>query len=111
EEKTLEFFPRWYALFMCLSRTGMRIGEARALRWENISFKRRQIHVCWNHPSGRQLTRVKTRAGDRRIDMTGDLVEALIQWKKDLRAERLAKGKTELPKLVFCNTQANPFDY
>ena len=36
---------RFEVLFLLLNRTGMRIGEARALRWKNVDFKNRKITV------------------------------------------------------------------
>lgn len=38
---------RWIYIFcLCLFSTGCRLGEARALRWENISFDRDSILIC-----------------------------------------------------------------
>jgi integrase len=34
-----------YPLLLTLARTGMRIGEARALRWEDIDLEQRQIRI------------------------------------------------------------------
>ena len=38
-------FHHWIPLFTVLITTGMRIGELLALRWENIDFENKVIHV------------------------------------------------------------------
>lgn len=43
-----ERFPEHYTLFLLLARTGMRIGEALALKWEDIDFKGRYIRYSEN---------------------------------------------------------------
>ena len=51
EERFLQFvensvrYSRYYNLFYTMLVTGMRIGEVCALRWEDIYFSEREIHV------------------------------------------------------------------
>ena len=37
-EVTTELYPHYYALFLTMARTGVRIGEAIALRWSDVDF-------------------------------------------------------------------------
>ncbi|HHL0971830.1 TPA: tyrosine-type recombinase/integrase, partial [Bacillus cereus] len=36
---------KYYSLFIFLSRTGLRIGECLALQWDDIDFKKKNIHI------------------------------------------------------------------
>ncbi len=37
--------PRFHLLFLIMARTGLRLGEALALRWEDINLARRELRV------------------------------------------------------------------
>jgi len=37
--------PRFYPLFFFLSRTGLRLGEARGLQWGDLDLERREVRV------------------------------------------------------------------
>lgn len=37
-----------YTMLVLYFMTGMQVNEATALYWEDIDFKRKQIHVCHN---------------------------------------------------------------
>ena len=41
-------FPGYYPLFLCLARTGMRIGEALGLQWGDVDFQGRFIDIRRN---------------------------------------------------------------
>lgn len=79
-----------YELFLLLSRTGMRIGEALALEWSDINWHDSQIRVNRNIPSGtgQVESSTKTDAGARRVDMSQELEGAL----RGLKARRAAEG-------------------
>ena len=68
-------FRKDYPLTLLLFRTGMRIGEALALKWGDIDFNGRFIHVQ------RGLSRMKIQTPKsgktRRIDMSPQLAETL----------------------------------
>lgn len=44
-----EHAPDYYPLFLCLARTGMRLGEALAVKWGDIDFRRHFIEVRRNY--------------------------------------------------------------
>lgn len=69
------YFPEHYPLFLLLARTGMRIGEALALKWEDLDFARRSIAMKRSLVRGR-ITTPKNGKG-RPVDMSLQLAEAL----------------------------------
>jgi integrase len=74
-------------------RTGLRIGELLALRWDDVDFERRQIHVRRNYVRGHIDTPKSGR--DRVVPMTADLYDALRRY-------RHLRGP-----LVFCNSDGS----
>ena len=48
--------PAYYPFFLCLARTGMRLGEALALQWGDIDFRSRFIEVRRNYFDNVTLT-------------------------------------------------------
>jgi integrase len=94
--------PEHYPLFLCLARTGMRLGEAIALQWGDIDFQGRSITVRRNVVRGR-ITRPKN-GKTRRVDMSQHLTEVLQHLQPHRKAETLRRGWGEMPVWVFCST-------
>ncbi len=61
----------WWPLFAVLIYTGMRIGEAQALRWDDVRLVDRKIAVHGG------FHRLKTAASDRNVPIPSPLAEAL----------------------------------
>jgi len=81
-----EHFSEYFTLSLLLARTGMRIGEAIALKWGDIDFNRRFIEIRRSFARGRVST---PRSGKcRRVDMSPQLKLAL----KKHQAESKRKG-------------------
>ena len=89
------------ALWTTLFYAGLRIGEARALRWEHVDFERALIRVeaAWDDVEGEQGT--KTAAGVRTVPLTGRVRAALA-------AHKLATGRQE-KELCFGRTGRDAF--
>ncbi|HXG66853.1 MAG TPA: site-specific integrase [Blastocatellia bacterium] len=67
---------KYRPLFLCLAVTGMRIGEALALRWQDVDFARGRLtvkHTLWR----RQLLEPKTEGSKRSLHLPGPLLEVL----------------------------------
>jgi integrase len=96
-----EHFPKDHPLCLLLLRTGMRIGEALALKWGDIDFNGRFIHVQ------RGLSRMKIQTPKngktRRVDMSQQLAEALTAYKTECKKKGLALGLGDAPEYVFTN--------
>lgn len=87
-----EHEPRWYArVMMVLARTGMRLGEATALKAADLHFEARKIHVQRTWASATKAYEVhfntpKSGVG-RWVDMSLQLRDALLSHMERYRAE------------------------
>jgi integrase len=81
---------------------GLRLGELRALHWDNIDLDNRLIHIehAWDPIAG--LIEPKSRSGKRRVPMTNTLRTYLIQ-------HRLQQGHTD-KGLALGQTPTVPFN-
>ncbi len=79
-----------YPLFLLLVRTGLRIGEAFALRWGDIDFNGRFIHVQRGLSRGKIQTPKNGKT--RRVDMSPHLAEALSVYRIDCKKKGMALG-------------------
>ncbi|MGX7030852.1 tyrosine-type recombinase/integrase [Vagococcus zengguangii] len=75
-----------YTMLTLYFMTGMRVNEATALYWEDIDFKRKQIHVCHNLliKNQKEFERsddLKTTNANRFISLDDTTVEILRAWK------------------------------
>jgi len=99
---------RYYPLFLCAARTGLRQGELLALQWENIHMEGRFIDVPRNYSRGTICT---PKSGEgRRVDMSKELGKALKQLHAERQAQATANGAREMPQLVFCNEAGGIID-
>ncbi|TFJ40467.1 hypothetical protein CKN73_09145 [Carnobacterium divergens] len=71
-------------LFMTLFFTGMRIGEALALTWDDIDFSRLEINIDKTTSIVRGQTIIsepKTKSSIRSVTINKKLAETLVEWK------------------------------
>lgn len=99
-----------YTLFRLLSFSGMRKGEALALKWTDLNFKDNEIKISKAISRGKenQLYLKSTKTGTvRNIKMDDQTMQILKQWKKQQKEELLILGFNTLNKdqLVFSNTK------
>lgn len=99
-----------YTLFRLLAFSGMRKGEALALRWTDLNFKDNEIKISKAISRGKdnQLYLKSTKTGTvRTIKMDEQTMQILKQWKKQQQQELLMLGFNTLNKeqLVFSNTK------
>lgn len=72
-------------LFTCLFFTGMRLGEALALTWNDIDFTTQTIHITKSIYISKGISYIsttKSKAGMRRITIHKKLNDELKEWKK-----------------------------
>ena len=100
-ETVSEHFPKDYPLCLLLLRTGMRIGEALALRWGDVDFNRRFIHV----QRGLSRKKIETPKGgkSRRVDMSQQLAETLAAYRIECKRKGFALGLGDAREYVFTN--------
>lgn len=81
--------PVFYLPIMLAYHMGMRMGECLALRWTDIDFDVRLIHVCRNQYDKNGVVDVKKRTKNRRdryIEMDQAIYEILEAWKERQKA-------------------------
>ncbi len=76
---------RWYPMFATLAYTGMRWGEASALTWRDLDFKRGLIHVRRNNWRG-TTTEPKTPKSRRSVPMVPELAAVMRQHRAQMMA-------------------------
>jgi len=101
-----ETYPQHYPVFRTLAETGMRIGEATSLRWEDIVPELGLIKVRRSHWRGYVGT-TKTNC-TRTVPLTPGLAKIFVEHRKQLLAEQapgLANG------WVFSSKDGKPKSY
>ena len=100
--------PKYHPLFVALAGTGMRLGEALALQWEDVNLEAREIRVARSVSRGRVDT---PKAGHGRlVDISQRLAEMLRQLEQQRAAQALAQGWPEVPSWIFSTRACTPMD-
>ena len=93
--------PRYFPIFLCAARTGLRMGELLALRWEDLDFHTRCIQVSRNYT---HWTLTTPKSGEnRKVDMSRELAQTLKDLEIDRQLEKVTRQWNDLPPWVFCN--------
>lgn len=100
--------PRYYPLFFTLAGTGLRLGEALALQWEDVDGFGRELRVTRSLSRG-QLGTPKAGHG-RTVDLSQVLAETLGQLEQARTRESLLLGWPTRPPWVFCTRAGTPMD-
>jgi integrase len=102
-----EHYPQFYPLFLLLARTGLREGEALALRWDDLQFgtddtdMHRFIRVERTYdPTTRDMTTPKN-GKSRLVDMSRELRQVLLDWRDTCLDNAMIQGRTEPGPCVF----------
>jgi integrase len=99
--------PDFYPLFLTLARTGLRPGEAFALKWTDFDFNRRQILV--ERAISDRIVRSTKTGTIRRVDMSQELAATLSHLHVEREKQKLANGQRELSEWVFVGSAGRPF--
>lgn len=103
-----EYYFNHYSLFLLLARTGLRIGEALALKWGDIDFNGRFIHVQRSISRGKIEPPKKGKT--RNVYMSKQLTEALRVHQTESKKKGLVLGFGDLPEYVFTNELGHIID-
>jgi integrase len=98
------------ALWLLLARTGLRLGEARALRWSDLDPEAGVLVVQRSLPAGASSPKApKTAAGLRPVLLSSRLVDVLREHRR-LQAEERRRGGARYAdrQLVFCTRYGTP---
>lgn len=77
--------PQFVLLFLLLSRTGLRIGEALALRAQHFDLRERWVYVEGTYHGAGDTGDPKTSAGFRYVDLSDDAADVLTEIQQTLR--------------------------
>jgi integrase len=91
---------RWRPLLLTAIFTGLRASELRGLRWVDVDFDKRELHVWQRADRYSKIGAPKSESGERTVPLTPNVVNMLREWK-------LACPKSELG-LVFPTGAGNP---
>jgi integrase len=106
---------RLHALWVLLATTGLRLGEALGLRWEDVDLTGGRLTVTRalqrQRGQGMQFVEPKSAAGRRTVFLSQVAVAALRAHRARQLEERLAAGPLwEDIGLVFTTTRGTPLD-
>jgi integrase len=104
---TLE--SRFYPPFLLLARTGLRLGEALALQWDDVDLAARDARVE-RARSNRGVVDTPKSGHGRTVDLSAQLVEVLRELDTDSKAATLAVGRTR-SAWVFATGTGSPYDH
>jgi len=95
---------RNYPLFLLLARTGVRIGEGISIKWDDVDFNGRFIHIQRNYSKGRLGTPKNGKS--RKVDMSRQLRDSLLRLKNDRKVVSINEDN----QWVFTNGEGNLID-
>jgi len=95
EATALKEYPSYFPLILTRARTGMRNGEAFALRWEDIDYEAGLIHIERQYTRG-HITKPKSKNSIRQVDASPQLLETLK-----------VHEQTQPSEWVFTNAKGN----
>jgi len=101
-------FPYHYPQALTLARTGMRLGEALALQWDDIDFEGRFITIQRTFSRGK--IGLPKNGKRRRIDMSKQLTRVLKDTRHQRKIETIKRGWGKIPKWVFVSNVGTPLD-
>jgi len=102
--------PRLSPLWLFQARTGVRPGEAYAVRWDDLDLAAREARISRAlSDDGNRIDTPKSGHG-RTVDLSHQLVEALRRLHVERKAETLRRGWRELPPWVFPSTTGGLLD-
>ena len=102
---------KYEVYYKLILATGMRRGEACGLRWSDIDWRQRALHIRRNVVKlSRQPIMVKepkTRAGVRVVYLSKDMCKLLRAWEKECQWEKEQRGDEELTQDDYLFQQSN----
>ena len=105
-----EHFPEWVAFFTVMAYTGVRLSEARGLKWGSVHFGRnaddpKRCIIVRDTLTSTSLADDVTKTGkERRADLNLEARQALL----DHHVAEMAEGRGQAQDYVFCRSSGAP---
>ena len=97
---------KYETYFKLIIATGMRRGECCALKWEDINYAERSIHVCRNavKTTGDEIIvkAPKTKAGNRYVYFSAEMESLLREYEAFCAAETERYDRRKRPSFLNC---------
>ena len=90
-------YPAYYPVFLALFRTGARVGELCALRWDDVNLRDQYINIRSTARDQHVTDRPKTPGSRRRVDISAQLAETLRALHQQHKKEQLQHGGRQPP--------------
>lgn len=94
---------RWRPLLLVAIRCGLRASELRGLRWQDVDFKKGELHVHQRADAYNDIGPPKSEAGERTVPIPPTTLNALREWKLGCPKQK----STGRPHYVFPNGEGN----
>lgn len=72
---------KWRPLLITAIFTGLRASELRGLRWSDVDFDKRELHVHQRADRFNAIGRPKSEAGERSVPLPPTVINTLREWK------------------------------
>jgi integrase len=73
--------PRWRPIVLTAIFTGLRASQLRGLRWADIDFDKRELHVRQRADRYTEIGRPKSESGERTVPLTPIVFNTLREWR------------------------------
>jgi len=106
------YVRRLYPFWFLLGRTGLRLGEALALQWDDIDWTGRTLRVARAFSGSGKSRRLQTpKSGHGRdVDLSAQTVDLLRRLETKRKAETLRRGWPAFPAWVFPDETGQDMD-
>lgn len=94
---------RWRPFLLVAVRCGLRASELRGLRWQDVDFKKGELHVHQRADAYNQIGPPKSEAGERTVPIPPTTLNVLREWKLACPKQK-ATGRVHY---VFPNGEGN----
>ncbi len=81
-------YPQWYPLILTLALTGLRFGEATALKWSDLDFDKGLLRVRRAQWNG-HIDAPKTRSSRRTVALASELADVLREHRRAMVAAQV----------------------
>ncbi|MFA5706820.1 MAG: tyrosine-type recombinase/integrase [Patescibacteria group bacterium] len=102
-----DHWPTYYPAFLTLFRTGLRLGELCALKWEDVNFRDKQLFI---HRTARdQVITNRTKTGSRRrVDISDQLAQVIADMHKEWMKNNMKSGNKKRNLIFQMNNKLLP---